>query len=86
MSAVKGESLGEVLVFFKKCLDSYIANKLNSGAVQVGQPGAVSLSTLLSRYVPDMDGKFDDTICVVLKLKLNVILAIHLSMHSTLCL
>ena len=77
MSAVEGESLGEVLTFFKTCLDSYIASKLNSGAVQVGQPGAVSLSTLLSRYVPDMDGKFDDTICVVLKLKLNVIPALH---------
>ena len=75
MPAVEGASFGEVLIFFKSCLDSYIASKLNSGAVQVGQPGADSLSTLLSRYVPDMDGKFDDTICVVLKLKLTVIQA-----------
>ena len=86
MSSVEGESLGEVLLFFKTCLDSYIASKLSSGAVQVGQPGAVSLSTLLSRYVPDMDGKFVDTICVVLRLKLNVIPAFLFSKHSTLCL
>ena len=84
MSAVEGESLGEVPIFIKTCLDSYIASKLKSGAVQVGQPGAVSLSTLLSRYVPDIDGKFDATICVVLKLKLNVIPALHLFKHSTL--
>ena len=85
MSAVEGESLGEVLIFFKTCLDSYITSKVNSGAVQVGQPGAVSLSTLLSRYVPDMDGKFDDPTCFVLKLKSNVIPALYLFKYSALC-